>query len=88
VEDCSKAILKLELILEEGMDINLKIYQLNAGSKEVLYHEEAKTELRKLDLKISYMGLYALEFDNTYSWIHGKKILTNLHIMKKVDQME
>jgi hypothetical protein len=31
VEDCSKAILKLEMILEEGMDINMKIYQLNAG---------------------------------------------------------
>ena len=44
--------------------------------------------LRKLDLKINYMGLYALEFDNTYSWIHGKKVLTNLHIMKKVDNFQ
>lgn len=42
------------------MDINLKIYHLTSGSKETLYHEEPKTQLRKLDLKITYGGLYAV----------------------------
>lgn len=70
------------------MDINLKIYHLSSGTKEVLYHEEPKTELRRLDLKIDYMGLYAVEFDNTYSWIHGKKVRYHLHVMKKVDDLE
>ena len=54
------------------MDINLKIYQLNAGSKEVLYHEEAKTELRKLDLKIKL-------FDHT---VHGDMIEVKIAVTK------
>jgi hypothetical protein len=34
------------------------------------------------------MGLYAIEFDNTYSWIHGKKIVYHLHIMKKIEDIQ
>jgi hypothetical protein len=37
-----------------------------------------------LEIKLKYYGLYALEFDNTYSWMMSKNIKYRLDVYQPI----
>ena len=63
-----------EKLLIQGGDITIIMYHYVEG-REKVYWREDRTEDRRVDILLQKPGLYIIEFDNTYSWVKGKKVL-------------
>ena len=74
-----ECIFRLELYIGNNSDISFRIIWLNEdNSKETICHEEQKISDTRLEMLLKNKGLYAIEFDNTYSWINGKNVTFKL----------
>lgn len=66
------SILQIEVLIQVG-DISLILWKIEEGRQEQIW-KETKSEDRRIDILLKQVGLYALEFNNMYSWIKTKNI--------------